>query len=1250
MNKRKIMAIVAVIIVLTLLTISIVEAGIFDTGIFSTIKSGVSSQTGKVKGTFSDYKFILANTILIAALLIAILSFYPEAKLGKKQRDILYVIAVAAAFVISLKMLPTDQFVWSIGNIKSVLHFKVIVNILVLTVAGFIIINLPKVDEKMPKKKMGLWGVYAIIIVIAFMVAVNPLKGPDGKMMEYDDSTYKYFWDRENIIPWRMRLLGDSNCYAFDGYGFEENKSTYLDNSGRSVQQDENGVWEEKKKIVFDGLKKDKVIDPHSGAHFMYQGQEVYLDDKGAIRIQEDKLANFNPFSKRFYKVHYFRKDPVLENDPAKVKEILGTVEKYDPSFENLLRKDYFRDKDGKKKYVGNDGNLRISKWFIIKDTVVSEDPAEIKRILGDVETYERILGGKTTLDELPDEQRKNMEIAVRDLDEQSKGGRYCYTQKSFDEFGQTNRVDYTAFKDKDPEIIGFGVLRGRQIIVLVLGTLMLIWLFQTLKVGADNNWIRYILAFILAANTAHDGIGWGTFIVYIEFITGFLLYRSMTGEGADRKKMWTNIAISAVLTDFIFRAAFPNDAIFIPIMSTMGITGKFILVLVVAVLGAAGVFGGAKGVKWLASKFGFKGTLSDLALAIGNPIIKGILKLPRPFRKIIRETWNWGPYTKTDQVPIIYQKYGHIICLWMDYMLRLEAFHGKYGVVQANVLDVKAPADELGKDFSKNRFIAHMDWFKNGARLFNFDNPVQIRRILTEWEEELNNAKITVEKNYIQNNINNLKRRFKLYNEKNNLPDGKKDLEFKELNCERVVDISNRYYDEHLGTIGIGKNATLWEQGKDSEGCLANHKLIIESLKEASSLNDEAIRTGAVEREVEELATSLSKTIKGKIDSMRKKINTQNKAHYYGYRNRYTNTIIMRAIELEMLDQYLIPGAYNHTYLFANPSAVIKYYNWGIRENDLKKSFHLKKEIKDKLLGDIELKGAVNPSDENLKSQGYLTIDPRKPTKGYEMPGRAGHLKFEEVVEGGEDEKQTLYDPFLHEVDYEGIFIDDYEWIKNAYIAGMGQEEIRKQKPYIRKLVKTWHIWNTQQKLDDDGKNGPTMVKKGNYFDAALWLDDVWKGFMWDMRTGEYHPTTRTFSDYKSSWELSQEYSFRDKKIEKSVEEEIVEDKKILKPEMPGKGAPSFDMEAFKSPAMVYWGVKTYNESNDTINNPPSNPYPAVSTMGMGNFIKFAYEKADINAENTKAFVEKFVEDTKTELLGMFGKPEIEDIEESEK
>jgi len=165
---------------------------------------------------------------------------------------------------------------------------------------------------------------------------------------------------------------------------------------------------------------------------------------------------------------------------------------------------------------------------------------------------------------------------------------------------------------------------------------------------------------------------------------------------------------------------------------------------------------------------------------------------------------------------------------------------------------------------------------------------------------------------------------------------------------------------------------------------------------------------------------------------------------------------------------------------------------------------------------------------------------------------------------------------PVRHEVDIKGFILEDIHAIEVEH-------KNPKYPGYIRR-VRIEDIEDLPQMADS------TLYSWGWVYQSIL---NEWESFISDLRWGQYHPNSRSDVDYMNI-------------ISKNTFDLISRPDNVIPRTPPLEGSRgAFDLEALRhSGKHVYIGKKNYWDVKPTDDPRFSNPYPALSTVGLSNVL----------------------------------------------
>ena len=200
-GKSRMLMLALILITVALISISSAHAALGD---------AINSFTSGIQGGVSKWKYTAINGSIIAAFLLLVLAFYSDKLKDEKQRMLVQAIVLIFSFAIAFTNEDLKAgYLWKIGWLSNFLHLKVIVNIALITAVVYFIASFFDLQKRFGSKEtLGQTAILLFAFIFAATIALAPFEG--GK--PYDDKTYKYIWQEENVIQLRYYLLGDSNC------------------------------------------------------------------------------------------------------------------------------------------------------------------------------------------------------------------------------------------------------------------------------------------------------------------------------------------------------------------------------------------------------------------------------------------------------------------------------------------------------------------------------------------------------------------------------------------------------------------------------------------------------------------------------------------------------------------------------------------------------------------------------------------------------------------------------------------------------------------------------------------------------------------------------------------------------------------------------------------------------------------------------------------------------------------------------
>ena len=142
--------------------------------------------------------------------------------------------------------------------------------------------------------------------------------------------------------------------------------------------------------------------------------------------------------------------------------------------------------------------------------TGVAADPNKGPGLTSQIQNIDtQITNSRTTLQGKIDTLHKQDKKTRAEINQK----RFCYTDKSikaYSEKGEKNTKEDMGISEN--EVIGYGVLRGDHLFVLIGGTVLMLWVFMRKRKGGEapifdkGSKMVYVLAIFIAASSAHSG------------------------------------------------------------------------------------------------------------------------------------------------------------------------------------------------------------------------------------------------------------------------------------------------------------------------------------------------------------------------------------------------------------------------------------------------------------------------------------------------------------------------------------------------------------------------------------------------------------------------------------------------------------------------------------------------------------------------------------------------------------------------
>ena len=306
----------------------------------------------------------------------------------------------------------------------------------------------------------------------------------------------------------------------------------------------------------------------------------------------------------------------------------------------------------------------------------------------------------------------------------------------------------------------------------------------------------------------------------------------------------------------------------------------------------------------------------------------------------------------------------------------------------------------------------------------------------------------------------------------------------------------------------------------------------------------------------------------------------------YFSEMKRYSTFSVYRGYRFWLLDQLKMAGVYNHTYKFAKHDAIVFNVEYTIDNSGPAKNYSIK------IIPQGKNKPDLAPViDKEISKNEFENAKKKSKREVIEYQGRYFKCKT-----AGQ----------LVEVDYDGCFIDDKNTIISWLYFGLNENEVRKKVPKIRCVL--------QREVSDLDSFDVLGSEVTGIQSIAEYQAKEWNMFIDDLRWGIYHPFSRTANSYKNA-------NLRGDEIYRGIKRKGY----------PKEGNPAFDREALKDPGQNrFWGRPKWNSEdlNDSLK-PPFNPFPAISTVGIGSYLMDLYKNKIFEDDLRDDFWGKLIKDS---------------------
>ncbi|MEA2037858.1 MAG: hypothetical protein U9O94_10210 [Nanoarchaeota archaeon] len=756
------------------------------------------------------------------------------------------------------------------------------------------------------------------------------------------------------------------------------------------------------------------------------------------------------------------------------------------------------------------------------------------------------------------------------------------------------------------------GILRPTRILIFMGASFLLYWLFTTkVKIGGDQKKVDLVVAVLLAADMTHEGLTSGWLVAAGQIISTWLLYDQFKGEG-EKKFNWSACIWAIGLVTYISAIVFPGKgfALFTwgaALMGLFGWWGSLLGIIILAVFA-----------KWIHNKKKDADDAADAKHGTGRHVGQHLLQ------KLI-------DFTRTTHIPLLSEflrdnevrdvvlgdpdriefgttlrKIWYELFVHMNYMLRLEVYDAKSDFVKGTkktVGKIYAEGVNKGKDkkvhvHTRSGLHAQIDRFKIGTG-YIYDPEVDPDTEIRPPDSEL--VKVDIDK------ID------KITGEP--IRGGKETIlihpkVISRIGIENAKTIgprtgewirSTEYIDDKGKKSQLGLRKDFWNIGNDGKlnkgnefafdnevGAFSTYYMLMaffKGVKEGiEDLTGRTIHPSQLDTQIGKVA---KRSIHKRVETERDDVNASY-GDFTGYLNRMSssNNILNHWNYIHCA--LLLHGEYRHEYRFARIGSKIYKARYRATSMDDGSVFYNVDPIDD-------FKGRVESSNPN-----------EDPDKGLIKMNGTEEVKVEGKLED-------------FEVTQEGYFIEDLNKIK-FYGGNYNGRAIELRRVKVKaEMVQTEKINGSPQvRIDKDRRERRILVDNIICYpratDSLKGISEDWEFFFRDFRDGSFHPKSKKSAQYEFKHKGDRMYNYKNLPIDNTI---------------PGRGSPAFDREAYKDTGrFIYWGKeKVGSEEDDLRAADPSNPWPALTSIGATNYLgSFINTFA---SEEVRKQMEKFVYET---------------------
>jgi len=196
---------------------------------------------------------------------------------------------------------------------------------------------------------------------------------------------------------------------------------------------------------------------------------------------------------------------------------------------------------DATYKYIWDSANVMEARYYLLGDSACTALPS----------------GTSTDTSQLTADQKQSFFSAL-------EGGKYCYSETALQNAvnGRSSNAAYTISVDSS-DFGGFGVLRGKQLFIMLGLGLLLYWFLREWKIGTEMKFVQGLISVLITSSVVHSGtVSVDSAVFFGEALFGLVIYKAMAAQGTFKDKLaWLNWFLAAMLTEWIANLAFEKYA-----------------------------------------------------------------------------------------------------------------------------------------------------------------------------------------------------------------------------------------------------------------------------------------------------------------------------------------------------------------------------------------------------------------------------------------------------------------------------------------------------------------------------------------------------------------------------------------------------------------------------------------------------------------------------------------------------------------